>query len=79
MGPEGPAFKSRRPDSPNYQPCNELVPTPIQGLGAYHRLGRYGLKTFDELGHKDMTVRDLAKRHRKGYDLLKMRDTLKGV
>ncbi len=57
----------------------KLVPTPIQGLGAYHRLSRYKLKTFDELGQKDRTVGDLAGRYRKGYDLLKMCETLKGV
>jgi len=57
----------------------KMVPTPIQGLGAYHRELHYGIKSYADLGYSDMTGRDLSKWHNKGYDLLKMRETLKGV
>lgn len=57
----------------------KMVPTPIQGIGAYHRQLRYGVKSYAELGYSDMTTKDLSKWHNKGYDLLRMRDTLKGV
>jgi hypothetical protein len=57
----------------------KMVPTPIQGLGAYHRELRYGVKSYAELGYTDMTARDLSKWHNKGYELLKMRETLTGA
>jgi len=57
----------------------KMVPTPLQGLGAYHRVIRYGVKSYAELGYTDMTTQDLSRRHNKGYELLKMRETLKGV
>lgn len=55
----------------------KMVPTPVQGLGAYYRELRYGVKSYDELGYTDMTTQDLSRRHNKGYELLKMRETLK--
>jgi len=57
----------------------KMVPTALQGLGAYHRELRYGVKSYAELGYTDMTTKDLSKRHNKGYELLKLRETLKGV
>jgi hypothetical protein len=49
----------------------KLVPTPMQGLGVYARRLRYGAKTIDDLGYKDWTAGDLAKRYMAGYNTLK--------
>ena len=37
----------------------KMCPIPVRGLGAYHRLNRYGLKQFPEFGYADHTVDDL--------------------
>jgi len=57
----------------------KMVPTALQGLGAYHRELRYGVKSYAELGYTDTTTQDLSKRHNKGYDFLQLREALQGV
>jgi hypothetical protein len=48
-----------------------MVPTPFQGLGAFQRMVRYGIKDYSELGYKDYTTQDLVKWHNAAVALLK--------
>jgi len=52
----------------------KMVPTAMQGIGAFQRSDRYGLKSYADLGYTDMTAKDLSKWHNKSYETLKMRE-----
>jgi len=54
-----------------------LVPTPMQGIGAYHRRRRHGLEDFEGLGYGDFTIRDLVKWNNAGVDWLARHSHLK--
>ncbi len=55
----------------------KLVPTPMQGIGAFHRMRRYEVDDYAKLGYKDYTGSDLAKWHGAGYEWLKRHSHLK--
>jgi hypothetical protein len=49
----------------------KLVPAPIRGIGAFHRLRHYGVDDYEKIGnYSDYTASDLAKWHNAGVKLL---------
>ena len=48
----------------------KLVPMPFQGIGAFHRLQRYGFDLYSDFGYTDLTATDLARWHTRGAQLL---------
>jgi len=48
----------------------KMMPAPLRGIGAYHRLRRYGVKDYHELGYGDYTERDLTRWQNRLVDLL---------